>query len=218
MMSQSFTKMNRKWIGIATLAGLLFPLAVLAEAPVRSSISILFRSGLSDVHGNRPNASTDPSTLLYKAVNGQPLLAPDGHQLTWGEWIEPLRTDTSRVSVKCVDKGTHVVIEATGLIPNALYSAWLFAQATPTSMFAVGTLRSVLPGDNSFVTDETGAGSFNAIVPAGPLSIQGEVSDCLLTSSTFIIQLDYHSDGRLYGGVPGPAVVTFGHIAFIFNQ
>jgi hypothetical protein len=189
------------------------------HAPVRQPIAAILIGGIRDVNGNRLNLSSDPATPLYKtAAPGTPLLAPDGHQLTWGEWLQTGLTNTSIASVKCINKGTHIVIEATDLIPKALYTAWLFTQPTPGSPVFVGAVPSLVSGNNSFHTDSTGAGSFNAIAPAGPLSISGEIHDCLLENKIFILRLAYHSDGQLYGGVPGPPQVTIDHVNFLFQQ
>lgn len=211
---------HSKWawtaIGLGALA-ILFPANSRAEGPVRQGLTGFFSSVVEDAAGVRPRAASDPSTLLYTSALHTPLLAPDGHQLTWGEWRRPVTINTSLVSAKCVQKGTHVVVEATGLVPNALYSVWLFTQVTVGAPVSMGAVPSLV-GDNAFRTDETGAGSFNAIIPAGPLSLAGEAPACLFDNPVFVFQLAYHSDGQLYGGEPGPLGITLDHINFRFLQ
>ena len=213
---------NRRWMSAAAVvlvAALALPLTALAKPPVRSDeVSTIFTSVITDVNGNPINFSTPPATPLYTAALGTPLLAPDGHQITWGEWLQGALSTESVVSVKCIQKGTHVTIEVTDLIPNALYSVWIFTIVAPGSPLSAGALPNLTgQGGNAFITDATGAGSFNTIAPAGPLSISGTIPACLLDNAVFVIQLAYHSDGQLYGGVPGPAGVTLDHINFVFQ-
>jgi hypothetical protein len=212
---------NRKWVSslaAVLVVMLLAPAVAHAAEPLRGEVSTIFTSIIKDVNGNAITFTTDPSTLLYTAALGTPLLAPDGHHITWGEWFQAGLSTESVTSVKCVSQGTHVTVEATDLIPNALYTVWIFTVATPTSPLSAGRLPNALgQGKNHFTTDETGAGTFNAIAPGGPLSINGQIPNCLLDNPIFVIQLAYHSDGQLYGPVPGPAGVTLDHINFVFR-
>lgn len=208
----------KKVVGVLVSVLFLFPLDALAGPPVRTSITTLFANGIRDADGNRPSFSSPPDTLLFRLIDRSPLPGPDGRQLTWGEWIKTALTDSSRASVKCINKGTHVLIEVTDLIPNALYSVWLFARPNPTVPIGGGALPSLLSDSNGFTTDETGAATINAIVPAASLSISGEITSCLFDNSTFVLQIAYHSDNQLYGGVPGPTGITFDHINFVFQQ
>lgn len=210
--------MNRtKWAKVALLLIVfLSASAVYAEAPFRLEFSRTLTGAIRDADGVRPGPGTDPATLLYTAALGTPLLAPDGHQLTWGEWDLISSTNASFASVKCVEKGTHVVLKYKGLIPNALYTMWLFVQVLETSPVDAGRLPSLVSDSNAFTTDESGSAVVNAIVPAGPLSISGEITDCLFDFENFSLNLAYHSDGRLYGDVPGPDGVTVQQFAFGF--
>jgi hypothetical protein len=211
---------NGKFINLLAtilLMALLTPTAH-AAGPLRGQIFTIFTSVIRDVNGNRINFSTDTTTPLYTAALGTLLQAPDGHQITWGEWLQGALSTESVASIKCVEKGTHLTLELTDLIPNALYTVWLFTGATPTSPLSRGMFPNSLgQGGNHFTTDENGAAIFNAIAPRGPLSINGEIPNCLLDNSISVIQLAYHSDGRLYGPVPGPAGVTLDHINFVFQ-
>jgi hypothetical protein len=194
----------------------LWASAAYAAAPLVLPINRTLTSAVRDVNGVRPDASTDPSTLLYTAALRTPLLAPDGHQLTWGEWMRPEALNTSTAIVKCVEKGTHVTLQLTGLIPNALYSAWLFVRPTETSPVDAGKLPSITTDSNGFVTNGLGSATLNVIAPAGPLSISGEITSCLFDFFNFSFNLAYHSDGRLYGDVPGPDGITLQQFNFAF--
>jgi hypothetical protein len=47
--------------------------------------------------------------------------APDGHHVTLGEWVNI----SGSASAKCINQGTHIVIHLSGLLPKAVYTAWL---------------------------------------------------------------------------------------------
>lgn len=156
--------------------------------------------------------ATDPDTLLYIAASGQPLRAPDGHHITLGEWID----FSGRLSMKCNNQGTHVAVHVQGLLPNALYSIFLFAQEVVPGPFIFGRLPTSLPSEPGwFFTNGQGNATVNAIMPAGPLSFIGEITDCLPRDfEAYAFNLTYQSDGMLYGGFPGPAPVAVNHAVF----
>src|SRR5438094_980688 len=56
-----------------------------------------------------------------------PVLAPDGHQVTWGEWTDV----EGQAAVKCIKQGSHIVLHLSGLIPNGQYTAWVVAFDPP---------------------------------------------------------------------------------------
>src|SRR5438046_8559489 len=79
-----------------------------AEGPVRNSAIFPVLDFVVDGSGAAVTLASDPATKLYNARycdEHPPILAPDGHQLTLGEWL----TVQGRASVKCINKGTHVV-------------------------------------------------------------------------------------------------------------
>src|SRR6266852_9740313 len=67
--------------------------------------------------------NTPPETLLFNVVaptgstTCPPVLAPDGHQITLGEF----RQADGRVFVKCINTGTLSVVHFSGLIPGGTY-------------------------------------------------------------------------------------------------
>ncbi len=208
---------HARWTKIALMLVLgLSAAAAYAAPPIRLEFSRTLTGAIRDAGGVRPGPGTDPATLLFTAALGTPLLAPDGHQLTWGEWDSISALGASTASVKCVKKGSHVVIEYEGLIPNALYSVWLFVQVLETSPVDAGKLPSLNGKTIAFVSDENGFGMISSIAPAGPLSISGSITDCLFDFENFSLNLAYHSDGMLYGDVPGPDGVTVQQFAFGF--
>jgi hypothetical protein len=158
---------------------------------------------IEDANGSTP---TGDATLLFDNVGHTLVTAPDGHQVTLGEF--------NRVSgyaeVKCINAGTHVVIHLKGLIPNGVYTIWTVTFKSPgfteTLENAIG-VGAMGPGDgskNAFTASAAGTASLSAIVPAGPLSeLPAIVGNCL--SSEYEVQLwgVYHMDGLTHGGSPG---------------
>jgi hypothetical protein len=145
------------------------------------------------------------ATLLFDNVGHTPVLAPDGHQVTLGEF----NMVSGYAEVKCINAGTHVVIHMKGLIPNGVYSIWVvvfkFPGSDPTfaNIIAGGALGPADGSKNAFTASPAGTASLSAILPAGPLSEGGSVGNCL--SSEYEVQLwgAYHIDGLTSGGSPG---------------
>jgi hypothetical protein len=164
--------------------------------------------------------------VLYSL--GSPYLAQDGHPLTWGEWSYTAFNDTAKVTLKCVKNGTLVELQAKNLIPNALYTIWLFANPTLGPPQSIGYLppldaENYDPRDNrrhghNFITDKNGSGTFSSVVPGGPLSIQGQIWGCLFHNSFFSLHVVYHEDNQLHGPVPGPTGVEAVQMAFDYPQ
>src|SRR5205823_8866721 len=102
---------------------------------------------------------TDQAGLVYEVRKGNPVLAPDGHQLTLLEFNAP----AGRASVKCVQQGTHAVLELTGLIPNGVYTVWNVVFRAPgfdpsfANLSGLGAIGAADGSANSFVADATGA-------------------------------------------------------------
>src|SRR6266446_7535498 len=97
------------------------------SAPVRNASFPLFELDgaplIVDGNGRAVTMASDPGTKLYSnrfCDAHVPILAPDRHQVTLGEWLKA----SGRASAKCINKGTHVVVEMSGLIPNGVYTIW----------------------------------------------------------------------------------------------
>jgi hypothetical protein len=82
----------------------------------------MIEAELADAQGNPPTSLDTPlynkGGPLGPCSPPTPILAPDGHQVTLGEWRQVVGT----ASVKCLATETHVVIHFTGLIPKGLYT------------------------------------------------------------------------------------------------
>lgn len=67
-----------------------------------------------------PPADEKPLSESH-SVDPQPILAPDGEKITWGEFSGA----EGAVIVKCTEQGTHSVVHLSGLIPKGSYSIWI---------------------------------------------------------------------------------------------
>jgi hypothetical protein len=151
------------------------------------------------------------NTLLYDNRGHTRVLAPDGHQVTLGEF----NSVSGYADVKCVNAGTHAVFHLTGLIPNGVYTFWVVTFKSPgfdptfANQIGEGALGAPDGSQNSFTATSTGTGSLSAIMPAGPLSEFGSVGNCL--SSEFEVHLvgAYHIDNLTHGGNPGADLSTW---------
>ena len=151
---------------------------------------------VADKNGDTP---TDPHALVYENRKMNPILAPDGHQLTWGEF------DAARgsLTMTCTPNGTRLHLDVEGLVPYGTYTMWVVvfdASGTPP-LLAAGTDDT----QGLFVANADGRATYSAMVSEGELSDFSSVSDCLLDEPVVRIFGAYHIDGRTYGGLPGPA-------------
>lgn len=155
-----------------------------------------------------------------------PVLAPDGHQLTLGE-LSPV---AGRATVKCDDRGTRVRLRLSGLIPGGVYTVWLLTFTEPgftpdfAHLIGEGSLGPPDGSKNSFVASEDGKAKLSVRQPAGALSEFGEVTNCLFDEFEFHLVGAYHPNGQTYGPTPGPADASnpfcffVEHFGFVFQS
>jgi hypothetical protein len=145
-------------------------------------------------------------------------MAPDKHQVTAGEW----KAVNGHASVKCSAAGTHVVIHLSGLIADGVYTVWLATFKAPgfdgtfDNMIGLGVLGRNDGSENTIVASPDGEGQLSVFQPAGPLSLKGETSDCLLDEFEFRLLAAYHIDGQTHGGSPGPGCDYLEAYAWIY--
>ena len=157
------------------------------------------------------HSPTGGNTPIYDNRGHTPVLAPDSHQVTLGEF----NNVSGYVDVKCMNAGTHAVFHLTGLIPNGVYTFWVVTFKSPgfdptfANQIGEGALGAPDGSQNVFIATSTGTGSISAIMPAGPLSEFGSVGNCL--SSEYEVQLvgAYHIDNLTHGGSPGADLTTW---------
>jgi len=192
-------------------------------APARDS-TVIIVPFFGDSAGHHLDASGNPATPIYRVsspggpVGPFPVIAPDGHHVTLGEWVNV----TGSASANCINQGTHIVVHLSGLLPKAVYSEWLIVPNTPPTpgFRAVGAAGTPDGTENVFYTSASGEGELSTITPAGPLSfIHGMFPACGLDLPEFHVVIAYHIDQRAWGPNPGNGPATFlEQAAFVFHQ
>lgn len=170
----------------------------------------------------------DADTELYEIREHNPIRAPDGHHVTWGEfdsvqgliYVDCLETNVVE------EPGTGVVVLLSGLIPNAVYTIWNVTWKEPgfdperdpefENLVGLGALGSSDGRQNTFRASASGLGAVGATTPGGELSMQGEIGACALTDEfEWHVVGAYHLDDRAHGpdlGPDGTAVEQFGFV------
>lgn len=121
-------------------------------------------------------AAVDPTTPLYYARTGAPILAPDGRHITAGEFSAV----TGSISVRCVDRGTQINMHLEHLIPRATYRIWLLKFKAPgfsigpppdfSNLIGEGALGPEGRSSNTFAASASGQGQITRVQRPGPLS------------------------------------------------
>ena len=146
------------------------------------------------------------NAVLYKTADETPHdpFNPDGIGpfkkgatigMTLGEWLKHRGTG----SYTCDGESGTLELEFTGLVPNGVYTMWHFFMAIPPPVPFTGTLDLPLGArdgsESVFVADENGNARFtHSFKPCL------ELSDVWTTAG---LAINYHSDGKTYGGHPG---------------
>lgn len=149
------------------------------------------------------------------------LPAPDGRQLTAGDWVGA----AGEVTITCVDEGTRYDFRFQGLIPNGMYSIWhnLRRMDDADGVFGYGALASH-PGDirNAFMATASGTADLSLTGTAGRMTMYGFAPACTLpvpsrpptySSWFWIFSLVYHKDNRAPGDEL-PLDTAVGQLAF----
>ncbi len=214
---------------VAVVATCLTSTAVArAQAPVRNNNLIPFYEDVRGPMCNPTNntvgmitAMTPLNTLLFNHTRRMmipaacnPVLAPDGHQLTLGEF----NAVTGRASVKCINTGTHSVLHYSGLQPNGVYSVWIAVpnpNPPPPAYIGIGTLGRTELSENHFIASEAGEGQISRTTPEEVLSVVGQVGQCFLDNPVEL-HLVYHIDQQTHGFTPGPLPTWVVNARFLF--
>ena len=219
---------NRRSVALGALvmtAALMLASPAKGTGPVRNGNPILvfmnIRAGdcsIADPAVGMITSVTPLDSLLYNRndeggapVFCNPVLAPDGHQLTLGEF-EAVK---GSASLKCTGAGTHSVLHFSGLVPKGTYSVWLFLKDAAGNFTAVGTLGTTVPSENFFTASAAGEGQISVTTPEEDLSVFGHVGSCFL-ETPFEIHLVYHQDFQTHGPVPGPPDTWLTNALFLF--
>ena len=187
-----------------------------------SATSVVVPFFIEDAAFNNP--VTGNNTSLYTILGHNPVLAPDDHHITLGEFNQVSGT----AEIKCLNSGTQVKIHLSNLIPNGIYTIWSLTFQSPgfdgtlasfVNLTGVGALGANDGSSNTFVASASGEGQITRIVPAGNLSVFGSIGNCILTDEYEVHFVGvYHIDGLTYGPVPGPDGTLIEHFGFIFRN
>ena len=181
-----------------------------------------------DSGGNAIGAATSDSATLAKVVssNKVPVVAQDGHRVTWGEF----RAATGTARLTCAEAGTRVHIDFQRLLPNGVYTGWLVFFQAPgflsAGFDALTGLAPIGPSDGSqskVIADGSGSAALDAVVPQGTVTVQlsssaQSVPHCLLDAYEVHFVAAYHADGQTYGSVPGAPDKIAEQIGFMIAQ
>ena len=123
--------------------------------------------------------------------------------MTLGQWLKHQGTGT----YTCEEGEGYLELQFTGLVPNGVYTMWHFFMAIPPPVPFTGTLDLPLGArdgsESVFVADANGKAKFkHKFKPCL------EMSDVWTTAG---LAINYHSDGKTYGGHPG----EFGTVSHI---
>ena len=129
-----------------------------------------------------------------KAVGPHPKGEPFG--MTLGQWLKHTGTGTYTFR-----KGVgHLKLKFTGLVPNGVYTMWHAFLVLPPTVPFNGALDAPLGArdgsESVFRADANGNAEFEHSFRPG-LQLTG-------TWTTSLLAIAYHSDGKTYGGSPGP--------------
>lgn len=180
--------------------------------------------GLIHIYTDVEDANMMPpvgdNTLLFDHTGHAPVLAPDGHHVTLGEF----NAVSGWADVKCINGGTHIVVHVRGMIPNGVYTIWIMTLKSPgfdgtlasfgANLTGVGALGAPDGSQNVLKVNGEGNADLNVTMPAASLSLFGSVPDCFGGLFEVLLSSAYHLDGLTHGPSPGDFsnyVLQFGY-------
>lgn len=173
------------------------------------------------IRGATGQAPKDPTEPLYEARKNNPIMAPDGHQVTLAEFNKP----TGSATVSCTKSGTRAVLDLHGLVPNSVYTAWNVVFKAPgfdpmfTNMIGLGAIGAGDGSHNMFRSSPVGDGHVEATTPGGSLSMMGAIAGCALTDEfEWHVVAAYHIDGQDHGAQLGPDGSAVEQVGFMFKR
>ena len=176
------------------------------------------------VYDSAGNPAVAGDTPLYANASGLcghlfPLVAPDDHHITLAEW----QRAKGSALIKCGTRGTHAVLQLTGLIPNGVYTVWVATFQAPgltpdfANLIGLGALGEPDGSQNVVLASPQGTAALSVVHPPGDFSIFGS-TDCLSDEFEVLLWLPLHLDGQTHGSVPGDECQLGFQGAFSFKQ
>jgi hypothetical protein len=216
--------MRTQWIiGVALIAGCS------GDARILSNSQPIIVAPFYVDQAGQPVSATTPDGMTIDKVAGStdvPVMAPDGHAVTWGEF----RAANGTATLSCEGDGTRVHLQLSHLIPKGIYTAQLVFFQAPgfkTQLFnALSGVAPVGPADGSqstMIADAGGAATLEALVPGGPVTvaIPGKtqtVPSCLLDAYEVHVVAAYHLDDKTCGATPCAPDKQAEQIGWMFYQ
>jgi hypothetical protein len=144
---------------------------VLAQSPVPLHHEL---GSVRDQAGNPAGPASPSATPIFEASKHAPINAPDGHQLTLGEF----NAAQGAISVKCTGEGTRTILHLWGLVPKGTYSLGLVMMGAMGAGPAAMGAPSDDPKASTFAADQDGQADIAVTKKSGALSGKGSISDC----------------------------------------
>ena len=196
---------------------------ILKLLPVDGTLVLDRNDPMGEIRNSQKLVPSDPEELIFRNHSKGlfPILAPDGHQMTLGEWS--LAQGISRIS--CNGTTTKYNLEFEGLIPHGVYTIWnlIFASSKRPGdslgdQIGGGALGNSDGSQNVFTASADGEGNLSAFVSGGStLGFSGNQPNCALTDAPgFMLVVLYHIDGKSYGDNPGPPETYAAHLIFYY--
>jgi hypothetical protein len=209
-------------------ASLLFALAGCGAREVTHTQPVIPSLLYVDGAGQAIGAATPDSAMVDKVAGTEhvPVVAPDGTPITWGRF----RRATGSARMTCEGSATRVHIDAQNLVASGVYTGWLVFFHAPgflaEQFSAMSGISAIGPPDGSqarFTVDGAGAGTLDALVPAGAVSVpipgqEQAVPSCLLDAYEVHLVAAYHLDGQTHGGSQGDPDKLAEHVGWMFSQ
>jgi hypothetical protein len=182
---------------------------------------------IRDAAGGTP--ATD-ETPLIESQKGNPILAPDGHQVT----LEEFNNVKGKVKAYCDDDGTRVKLYLRGLIPDGVYTIWNATFKAPgwdgtfegftTNLLGLGPVGPNNGSQNSLTASSEGRAFLDVTTPEGSLAGSGTtqsfgtIKKCALEEAEWHIAGAYHLDSQTHGPDLGPEGTAVEQFAFILKK
>ncbi len=186
-------------------------------APIRNTTIVHVPLFIRGAGGQPPAGAAAP---LFEVRKGNPILAPDGHQVTLAEF----NAVDGYASVQCVARGTLATLHLTNLIPRGVYTIWNVVFKDPgfdptfANLIGLGAIGSPAGTQNEFRASASGEGTVSAITPPGSLSALGSIGACAPRDQfEWHLVGAYHIDGQSHGPTLGPDGTAVEQFGFIFK-
>ena len=166
---------------------------------------------------------SDASSLLYETRESNPVFAPDGTHVTWGDFSKVV----GEINTQCTYEGTKLTMNLSGLIPNGVYTIWNVTVSPPgfdpseadMNISGIGAAGNGEGEDNVLIASANGTGSITLLSPGGDLSMFGNIEPCSIADEyEWHVVGTYHIDGKTYGRDLGPDGTVAEQFGFIFKQ